>query len=393
MEPAPPKGRNHNENTRRHHSRGTRSNYLSNHNRHHPFTMNTTSDRRPADEKSPARAGTRNGADSKTQGQDTVSNKCLQSRFLPETIEALRHRLPEYLEARGVELRRRGSRLVGLCPVHADSVPSFAVFGSHHETCGCHPCGFTGDVFKTAQWLGRAGTFPEAVKDVAAALGVYLPDTTAGRATSPAKPPQRPAKQPPPPFALTDAEREQIHMARLAFSDAFHAGEPIVADIAASLGVSLETLRHAAHGASGLGLSAGRHGKPTWLCYTYPHGIKWRNPNPADKLRFDFLIGKALAPWRAEWIQPDTETVFITEGESDCLALIEAGLETDPAAVCVASPGTSFPTESAPLFRGKRVVLCFDMDEPGKVAAAKVAEILKPHAREVLVWKGARRHE
>ena len=129
-----------------------------------------------------------------TRAKDSTS----AVRFQPETLDALRHRLPDYLlAALGVELRRMGARLVGRCPnpSHDDSNPSFAVFGIHHETCGCHPCGFTGDVFDLAQWLGRATSFPEAVQDVAGTLGFYLPQATAGTATRPATPPPRPAKQ------------------------------------------------------------------------------------------------------------------------------------------------------------------------------------------------------
>ncbi len=319
--------------------------------------------------------------------------KALKKTFDPEMLEALRRRLPDYLTARGVELRKNGTRLVGRCPVHDDSSPSFAVFGTNQETCGCYPCGFTGDVFAVSQWLGRASTFPKAVQDVAATLSIHLPDSPDKAATSPATAPKRPAKQPEPPFILSDADRETVHAARLAFSDAFHAGEPIIDEIAASLGLDRETLRFASWGSSGLGLAAGSYGKPAWLCYAYPQGLKWRNPDPTAKPRFEWLTGKALAPWRMEWVKPDTRTVYVTEGETDCLALIAAGLEADGTAACVASPGTSFPREWAPLFRGKRVVLCFDTDQPGRVATATVAAILKGHASEILAWKGLRRHE
>lgn len=304
-------------------------------------------------------------------------------RFDEATLEALRHRSPDYLAALGVELRRNGTRLVGRCPNHDDASPSFAIFGTH---CGCFPCGFNGDVFDVSKWLGRSSSFTEAVADVAVTLGVYLPQSTAGIATRPATAPPRPAKQPEPPFVLSDTDREKVHAARLAFSDAFHAGEPIVHDIAASLGLDRETLRLASWGSSGLGLADG------WLCYAYPQGLKWRNPNPAAKPRFRWIVGKALAPWRMEWVNSDTRTVYLTEGESDCTALIAAGLEADGTAACVASPGTSFPRNWAPLFRGKRVVLCFDTDHPGRTATATVAAILKGHAAEILTWKGTARH-
>ena len=103
-----------------------------------------------------------------------------------------------------------------------------------------------------------------------------------------------------------------------------------------------------------------------------------------------WLCGKALAPWRFEWVRPETRTIYLTEGESDTLALIAAGLEGDGTAVCCASPGTSFSPAWAPMFSGKRVVLCFDSDPPGVTAAAKVAGLLAPFAASVSIAKGGR---
>ena len=330
------------------------------------------------------------GHEVKSQGQ-IATNQTRAQAFDEGDLANLKAKLPNYLKAIGIELRKAGTRLVAKCPVHEDRSPSFAVFGTNHETAGCHPCGFTGDVFNVSQWLGRSATFPEAVKDVAAVLGVILPDSTAGRATRPATAPQRPAKPPAPPFILSDADRQKVHAARLAFDDAFWAGEEIIDRIAESLGFDRETLRVASWGSSGLGLAAGSYGRPAWLCYAYPEGLKWRNPAPNSKPRFEWLAGKATAPWRMEWVKDHTGTVYLTEGESDCIALIAAGLEADGTAACVASPGTSFPREWAPLFTGKRVVLCFDRDEPGRNATATVAAILKGHAAEILTWKGTAR--
>ena len=303
-------------------------------------------------------------------------------RFDADTLEDMRCRLPEFLTKTGVELTRRGARLVGKCPVHEDSSPSFAVYGAKLENCGCFPCGHSGDIYATAIWLGRAASFPEAVADVAAVLGVHISSQPAGTATKPATAPQRPAKQPEPPFELCTADRAKIHAARLAWCDAFHAGDPIVDKICESLGFTRETLRYASWGECGLGISTG------WICYVYPNGLKWRNPDPNGKSRFVWLCGKAQAPWRFEWIRPETQTVYLTEGETDCMSLISARLEADGDAVCCASPGTSFSPAWAPMFSGKRVVLCFDSDPPGVTAAAKVAGMLAPFATGVSNWKG-----
>ncbi len=303
--------------------------------------------------------------------------------WIPEdTLAALRTRLADYLAVLGVELRKNGTRLVGRCPVHEDRTPSFAVFGASLETCGCHPCGFTGDVFKLSRWLGRSSTFPDAVRDVASVLGVYLPQSTGGSVTRAFTAKQAPA--PRPPFKLSDADREKHHAARLAFSDALDGGtlEPL----ARELGIPSWALRWCAMGTSGLGWVNGK------LAYLYPEGIKVRNPKGSTQ-RFRWLAGKATVPWRSEWIRPETATVYLTEGESDCLALVAAGLESDPGKACVAIPGAEgFKPEWAAIFDGKRAVLCFDFDRKGREATAKVAAMLKRHAAEILTWKGPAHH-
>ena len=330
-----------------------------------------------------APSANREAANQTTCGKSSISSADCK-RFDPAALEDMRCRLPEFLTKTGVELTQRGARLVGKCPCHDDGNPSFAVF-PNGKNCGCFPCGFSGDVFNVSQRMGRAGNFVEAVADVAAVLGVHISSQPAGTATRPATAPQRPAKQPEPPFMLSDTDKAKIHAARLAWCDAFHGGDPIVAKICESLGFSRETLRLASWGECGLGISN------KWLCYTYPNGLKWRNPDPQAKPRFRWIVGKALAPWRWEFAtRPEVRTLYLTEGESDCLALIAAGLEADGDAVCVASPGTSFSPAWAPMFSGKRVVLCFDLDPPGMTAAAKVAAMLAGHAADILTWRGGR---
>ena len=125
-----------------------------------------------------------------------------------------------------------------------------------------------------------------------------------------------------------------------------------------------------------------------WLAYAYPNGLKARNRDPQAKPRFWFTVGKPTVPWRFEWIKPEVRDVFLTEGESDCMALIESGLEVPGLSACVASPGTSFPAAWATLFTGKRVTICFDRDKAGQAAALKVAAMLRPLAAGVSIWKG-----
>lgn len=308
-----------------------------------------------------------------------------QSRLTAADLDPLRIRLADYLERTGTPLRKQGTRYLGHCPGHEDANPSFAVYGSRSSVCGCYPCGFTGDVFAVALWLGRASTFRDAVRHVAEVLGERIPE---GEPVESYVKPLPKARQPEP--LVFDAEL--IHRARLEWCDLFHSGDARAQIAMDSLGLPHEAFRWAAWGKSGLGWAKPAYG-PAWLCYAYPTGLKWRNPDPNGKPRFRWLTGKATAPWRAEWIKQETRTVYLTEGESDCLALVADGLEEGGEAVCVAMPGADgFAKEWARLFTGKRVVTCFDDGHAGAVATAKVAAMLKGHAAQVDKWKGAARH-
>lgn len=304
-----------------------------------------------------------------------------QSRLTAADLDPLRIRLADYLERTGTELKKQGTRYTGHCPHHEDAKPSFAVYGSRSSVCGCYPCGFTGDVFAVALWLGRASNFRDAVRHVAEVLGERIPE---GEPVESYVKPLPKARKPDP--LVFDAD--MIHRARLAWSDLYHGDDPRAQIAMDSLGLPHDAFGWAAWGKSGIGWSNGS------ICFAYPSGLKWRNPDPNGKPRFRWLTGKATAPWRSDWIRGHTHTCYITEGESDCLALVAAGLEQDERVVCTAIPGAdTFSREWAESYRGKLVVLCFDDDNAGRMATAKVAAMLKGIAGEIRTWKGPNRHE
>ncbi len=73
-----------------------------------------------------------------------------------------------------VELRRSGSRYVGLCPFHGEKTPSFSVNASD-QFFHCFGCGESGDVFSYVMKYHSLG-FPEALKMLAGKLGIVLPE-------------------------------------------------------------------------------------------------------------------------------------------------------------------------------------------------------------------------
>ena len=295
------------------------------------------------------------------------------TRYGQTEINELRLRLPDYLQCIGVDLNESGERLVGLCPLHNDNNPSFAVFGDDWTICGCYPCDFTGGVFDLAIKLGHADTFPEAVGHVKSVLA----DGAANGAKLAAFKP-KPARTP-----RTDrdaaADKEKIDAARRAFVMASDNNE--LAGMFAELGIPPDVFRSCATSTHGLGLLRGN------LTYIYPSGMKVRHPK-GQSPRFHWEIGKASEPWRFDRVSAATHTIYLTEGETDCLALLATGLENDPGVACVAAPGTGFPKEWAELFSGKNVVVCFDNDDAGADATRRVCELLVPYAASVSIWKG-----
>jgi len=76
------------------------------------------------------------------------------------------------VESAGVELRRSGSRHVGLCPFHTEKTASFFVFQDNHFKC--FGCGEWGDAIDFIQKL-HGLSFPEALKYLGIEQGEIIP--------------------------------------------------------------------------------------------------------------------------------------------------------------------------------------------------------------------------
>ena len=85
-----------------------------------------------------------------------------------------------------VALKRAGRNLVGLCPFHAEKLPSFTV-NEEKQIFHCFGCGQGGNVFSFVM-LYHNLNFPEAVRFLAQKHGIKLPDKrmSPGQKRSPA---------------------------------------------------------------------------------------------------------------------------------------------------------------------------------------------------------------
>jgi DNA primase len=97
------------------------------------------------------------------------------SRIPRETIDEIRARVDiAAVVERYVQLQRKGTRYVGLCPFHQERTPSFGVLpdkGIFH----CFGCQAGGDAFKFLMMI-EGLSFLEAAKELANVAGIDIPD-------------------------------------------------------------------------------------------------------------------------------------------------------------------------------------------------------------------------
>lgn len=123
-----------------------------------------------------------------------------------------------------------------------------------------------------------------------------------------------------------------------------------------------------------LGLSeAGR------LVFLYDTGAKERWRDERGERRIRFLFGKPDSLWRGGLL-PIAQRVFVCEGETDAVSLVDAGAEEDGDTLVVALPSAStFKSWWGPQLAGKTVVTCLDADPAGQAATAKLKTLLAPY--------------
>ena len=95
---------------------------------------------------------------------------------MAENLERLKQRLPllEYLRRHHWTPRRRGGRqeLVGLCPLHRETRPSFYV-NAHKNLFYCHGCGRGGDLIRFVE-LSQGLSFRQSVAQLERELAPEL---------------------------------------------------------------------------------------------------------------------------------------------------------------------------------------------------------------------------
>jgi hypothetical protein len=115
------------------------------------------------------------------------------------------------------------------------------------------------------------------------------------------------------------------------------------------------------------------------LAFLYDTGVKVRNFLEGGERSIKWPYG-ASSLWRGHRIA-NASKIYLCEGETDVISLLDADFETDPAVGVVAVPSAStFNPAWAQLFKGKEVTLCMDGDPAGIAARQKIGAMLHPVA-------------
>lgn len=281
-----------------------------------------------------------------------------RSGYDVEAIKAA-NPLDVFLSARGVVLKRHGAVLQGKCPFHHEVNGTALTVWPEENRWRCFgKCDAGGDVIEAVMRL-EGCDFRAACERLAGGAGaaVIAPSPT---------PKARPAA------ALTTEQAQMMMDAARALMQR----PGTVAKLAAARGWDIATLLSLAREAA-LGWHEGK------LAFLYEHGLKIRWKDGDGARHFAWVFGSNEL-WRAERIGPEVRRVFVCEGETDAVSLVDAGMEADGQTAVVAVPGAAaWKPEWGERLRGRDVILCTDADGAGDKAAQKIAAALSGVAGRV----------
>lgn len=251
----------------------------------------------------------------------------------------------------------------------------------------CHESGQGGDAIELWRHVYNVG-IGDAMKGAAAWAHV----TDDGTSPEPTRKKRKPKAKPIPPPVLLNAEQIEeaaSNIMRLAND------HELCERIATARKWMTVTIRNAAlDGALGWSdgwkMENGHQMHRGALVFIYPSGLKHRWKQGEQRM-IRWRSGKPETLWRASAITNRTRRIFLTEGETDCISLLDAGMESSrDVAVCALPNAGVIPPLLTTQLAGLDVVLCLDHDDAGARAKAKLIKLLAPHAKSLQEWGGAR---
>jgi DNA primase len=309
-----------------------------------------------------------------------------------------------------VPLRRAGVAWKGLCPFHGEKTPSFNV-NEERRIFKCFGCGVGGDVIKFIELFEKI-TFPEAVRQLAARVGLTVPEPEESREEAAGQRDRETLLKAH--EVAADFFREQLQAPGGAAARRLLEQRRLTAETIALLGIG-----YAPRTGNGLRDRLTREGFATAVQQTSGLVLQRDDGSLVDRFRGRVMIpicresgpiiafgGRAMesgqnpkylnSPETPIYVKgrtlyglhlsraaiTRTKHAVMVEGYFDVAQALQAGIPN-----VVASSGTALTTAQGRLlkrFAGK-VVLSFDPDAAGKGAAAKTSELLVAEGFQVNV--------
>lgn len=270
--------------------------------------------------------------------------------------------------------RRSGGGWAAKCPAHDDRQPSLSIDtgADGRVLLHCHAGCDIGSILSALDLKSR-DLFPATARLSADSV----PPSSRRQASTPVTP--TPISE----FADEFLSTQQCHLA-IAMAETLRYAPDLCERIARMRGWKGETIRTLTCEPS-LGWHKER------LAFIYETGVKLRWRQHGERI-VRWAFGRPWL-WRGSYIDR-ARTIYLCEGETDAISLIDAGLEACGQMLAVALPSAStFNERWATLFAGKDVVLAFDADNAGREATRRVSRFLHPYVASLkqLNWKGLQR--
>jgi len=126
--------------------------------------------------------------------------------------------------------------------------------------------------------------------------------------------------------------------------------------------------------------------EPVW-CIRTPEGVSVtlrHGVYRSNKYQIRNMKGTSLGLLGADQLTDNDHPVYLVEGEWDRIAMIYLLHKMGQEGVVIAVPGAgNFKKEWSPWFKGRRVVVCYDNDEPGQKGSRRVALFVKHSCRSL----------
>lgn len=243
---------------------------------------------------------------------------------------------------------RRGSQLYGLCPLHEEKTPSFTVNESTQEWF-CHGCNQGGSVVE----------FLMLYYDITSDTAQYIAEYYAQRNVLPLP---------------TEGEIEKYHRDLMA--------RPSEIEHLEEFGITEETLVKYKIGFESNRITIpvrNKDGRCVNIRKYLPEHRRVKGSKSPKCINIKGLGGLRYFP--RENLESG-DTIYIVEGEKDCLAAISQGYNT-----VTGTGGSNIPTRELAMFQGKRVYLMLDNDAVGSASTVKYIKLLKDIAAEIYTVK------